>query len=556
MGRQVIEIGPRGGRIVGHHVEHGKQVSDYEGNAGGNVGLARRPALERPVQGDLFAGQPRTLVLTSPEATRARRPGPDDQGDLFGGPPRTLALAGAGRAAPARPAAEAPKPEEQKPFRPSVGDVLMVREKQWTPRGEAQRYRTARATLLSADDTGTVRVRFEGGTERAYLGKDAPEMTPTGERDEKAVAADRADNARKNAVMAAREKKKDAEVARLTRMEEQARGVRRRITEDDASLYGSQYLGHEGEMHTFRGEGRPAEPQPKPTLAPAAKFEAQAAERKPEAPAAAHRGREDYQERREARIDRLHARAESKAGEAESRMAAFHGIHEHIPMGQPILVGHHSEGRHRRDLERASAHADAALKAQTEARKLEERARAAEKNQAVSSDDPEAVRKLKEQIAAAEKTQETYRALNKIVKAKGLTDDEKVSRLVSEHGVKEATARRFLQPDELGRTGVPDYQLTNNSANIRRMKQRVEQLGAVAAKPASETSYGDVRVHDNADANRVQLFFPGKPDDATRAELKAHGFRWAPSEGAWQRHRSEGALYHAKRLAEKFGGKE
>lgn len=30
-----------------------------------------------------------------------------------------------------------------------------------------------------------------------------------------------------------------------------------------------------------------------------------------------------------------------------------HSITEHIPMGQPILVGHHSEARHRRDLDKS-----------------------------------------------------------------------------------------------------------------------------------------------------------------------------------------------------------
>ena len=31
----------------------------------------------------------------------------------------------------------------------------------------------------------------------------------------------------------------------------------------------------------------------------------------------------------------------------------------------------------------------------------------------------------------------------------------------------------------------------------------------------------------------VELRFPAKPDGATRAELKAAGFRWAPSASAW-----------------------
>ena len=34
---------------------------------------------------------------------------------------------------------------------------------------------------------------------------------------------------------------------------------------------------------------------------------------------------------------------------------------------------------------------------------------------------------------------------------------------------------------------------------------------------------------------RIQFLFDDKPDEDTRSLLKSHGFRWAPSEGAWQR---------------------
>lgn len=40
------------------------------------------------------------------------------------------------------------------------------------------------------------------------------------------------------------------------------------------------------------------------------------------------------------------------------------------------------------------------------------------------------------------------------------------------------------------------------------------------------------RVEANKADNRLQVFFDGKPDEAARDELKANGFRWAPSVGA------------------------
>ncbi|MCW2898662.1 MAG: hypothetical protein JWO67_927 [Streptosporangiaceae bacterium] len=63
------------------------------------------------------------------------------------------------------------------------------------------------------------------------------------------------------------------------------------------------------------------------------------------------------------RYDRAEDRAEyhgDVAGRArqaaDAAYGAEDGILKHIPPGQPILVGHHSEGRHRRDLARADAH--------------------------------------------------------------------------------------------------------------------------------------------------------------------------------------------------------
>jgi hypothetical protein len=65
------------------------------------------------------------------------------------------------------------------------------------------------------------------------------------------------------------------------------------------------------------------------------------------------------EERETDRADRLEARAEMLSDRAarhqtiaDSADAARRQIDDHIPLGQPILVGHHSERRHRRDIER------------------------------------------------------------------------------------------------------------------------------------------------------------------------------------------------------------
>ncbi|WP_395398674.1 DUF3560 domain-containing protein (plasmid) [Pseudoduganella sp. UC29_106] len=57
-------------------------------------------------------------------------------------------------------------------------------------------------------------------------------------------------------------------------------------------------------------------------------------------------------DRAEERADRFDNYSESRASEAQAARRAVSAISDHIPLGQPILVGHHSERRARKDAER------------------------------------------------------------------------------------------------------------------------------------------------------------------------------------------------------------
>lgn len=56
----------------------------------------------------------------------------------------------------------------------------------------------------------------------------------------------------------------------------------------------------------------------------------------------------------------------------------------------------------------------------------------------------------------------------------------------------------------------------------------------------------------NQEENRVQILFDGKPDANIRSELKHAGFRWAPSQGAWQRMLNHDGIYAAKTITGKW----
>jgi hypothetical protein len=85
--------------------------------------------------------------------------------------------------------------------------------------------------------------------------------------------------------------------------------------------------------------------------------------------------------------------------------------------------------------------------------------------------------------------------------------------------------------------GYPPFSLSNNNAEIRRLKGRVAELEREAARVAvaDEAYLPGVRLEENKEDARLRLFFEGKPDSEVRALLKKNGFRWSPTNEAWQR---------------------
>lgn len=219
-----------------------------------------------------------------------------------------------------------------------------------------------------------------------------------------------------------------------------------------------------------------------------------------------------FEQKQEDKRERLQQRAAGKRAESDRRFGAARATADAIPFGQPILVGHHSEKRARRDADKIHNNMRAGVDAAKEAESLEQRA-AAVGTGGISSDDPDALAKLDAEIAEAER----------------------------KHGVYKAG--RKANPDLF-----PAYVLTNSSARIRAMKKRRENLAAKRADVTSERVVNGVRIVDNVEDNRLQLFFDGRPADAVVDALKRNGFRWTPSLECWQRHRSTQATYVADKL--------
>jgi len=163
----------------------------------------------------------------------------------------------------------------------------------------------------------------------------------------------------------------------------------------------------------------------------------------------------------------------------------------------------------------------------------------------ISSDDPAAVEKLKRKLEGLERQQAHMKAVNAYYR--------KHKTLEGCPGLSEETAQA-IQSNWAGGwypgRPYPPYALSNNNANIRRIQARIAELEAKQEAPAPEGwDFDGGLVKANTEENRLQVFFDEKPDEALRAELKSHGFRWAPSQGAWQRQLTDNAIYAAKQIS-------
>jgi len=167
-----------------------------------------------------------------------------------------------------------------------------------------------------------------------------------------------------------------------------------------------------------------------------------------------------YRERREARAARRRQWAESREAKAAAAWETAETLSSVIPFGQPILVGHHSEGadRNRRRrisnaYERSFEHEDMRRRHVAAADTIE-----AQLEHSIYSDDPDAIERLEERIAELEAKRETIKARN--------------AEYRKTHP--ELRAMTPYQRDQ----AMPHrgYEFTNLSGNLNRQRKRLEQL--------------------------------------------------------------------------------
>ena len=256
-----------------------------------------------------------------------------------------------------------------------------------------------------------------------------------------------------------------------------------------------------------------------------------------------------YEQKQEQRRQRLLDAADKADREAKSRLKSADDQLSVIPMGQPILVGHHSEKRHRRDLNRIHNNIGKGTEAQEKAKQLRGHAASVGKG-GVSSDDPDAIQKLSEKLEKLKMQPEQYRNIGKALRKAGKSGDDAPLKAL---GLRDETIAGLKQPDFAGNRGIPSYILINDSSNMRRIRERIEALKATAedqTRPCAglrDSHLGQRRRELSID------FLPRQARQGNTSNTQKLVLpNVARTADATQRHRSSTALYWARRACNSY----
>ena len=150
----------------------------------------------------------------------------------------------------------------------------------------------------------------------------------------------------------------------------------------------------------------------------------------------------------------------------------------------------------------------------------------------IKSNDEDCIERLEYKLETLKTLQDKMKAVNAALRKK---DIEEGNLDLMELGYTEDDIKEIRTPDIIGRIGYPAYRLQNNNQEIHRIEERINSLKTVKERGTTEEENEGYTYKEDTELMRIQFIFDDKPDEETRAILKQYGFRWAPSQGAWQR---------------------
>ena len=177
-------------------------------------------------------------------------------------------------------------------------------------------------------------------------------------------------------------------------------------------------------------------------------------------------------------------------------------------------------------------------------------------NMMIYSNDDLVIEKLENKIADLEESQKLMKDVNAYYRKNKTLDG---CELLTEKEINEIKTN--MQYHSWYDVPFAPYSLTNNNADIRRTKQRLEEIKRLKerAEVKNEEKYPSVdgvKVEEDGSDMRIRLIFDDIPSADVRDLLKKHGFKWSPKNSAWQRQLTTNGIWATKQVLFTLKNKE
>jgi len=233
-------------------------------------------------------------------------------------------------------------------------------------------------------------------------------------------------------------------------------------------------------------------------------------------------------ERLESKLEKRRTWSESAEKRAAERFDSASGAIEGIPLGQPILVGHHSEKKHRGALAKHDSNMTKGVEELNKAKHHDEKAEGIESqlDNSIFSDDEDAEEAIKARIAELEAEADLGNRINKAWRkgrgaenwADGLGLSEKT----------QATCEKTMKLCPY--LGVPCF-TKNTRANARRMKKRLVTVQWRKQRDEKCKLAGGLLIKHFENGYTI-VRFSDKPDYSIIRNLKDADYSWG--HGEWR----------------------
>lgn len=161
----------------------------------------------------------------------------------------------------------------------------------------------------------------------------------------------------------------------------------------------------------------------------------------------------------------------------------------------------------------------------------------------IKSGESDTIDRLTKKLAEREALQAKMKEANKIIRSK-----KDVQTRLKALGFSDRVISEITRPDWANRLGFAPFQLSNNNAEIRRLKDRIAQEEKTQARQADGPVRIDFKggfVEEDTTDNRLRIYFDEIPPADLRTQLKRRGWKWSRKNMAWQRQNTEAAWNNA-----------